>query len=259
MEETCAHQGPIVQLEHAEVRFGKTQVHRDISFSINAGEVVTILGPSGSGKTVLLKLMIGLLQPSAGRVTVLGQNLAELDEAELRHIRRQLGMLFQGAALFDSLSVFENIAYSLREFGDHTEDEIKATVEEKLSLIGLPQIAQKFPPQLSGGQKKRVGLARALASSPCIVLFDEPTTGLDPTAIRRIDDLIIQLRDEFKITSIVVTHDIESARRISDRWILLNKGVVLAQGPVEELARDNKDVRRFIEGAWSDDEAKHAK
>jgi phospholipid/cholesterol/gamma-HCH transport system ATP-binding protein len=161
-------------------------------------------------------------------------------------------MLFQGAALFDSLSVHENIAYSLREFGEKDEQKIRSIVMERLAVVDLEHVVEKYPPQLSGGQKKRVGLARALASSPRIVLFDEPTTGLDPTSIRRIDDLVLRLKNEYGITCVVVTHDIESARRISDRWILINDGVIIAEGPSRELAERNPDVIRFVQGEWRD-------
>ncbi len=241
---------PIVELDHVSVQFGSHLVHRDISLRVFPGEVLTILGPSGSGKTLILKLIIGLLQPTTGRVCVLGHCLAGLSEVELLSVREKIGMLFQGAALFDSLSVYENIAYSLRERGHHSELEMQRIVEEKLDLIGLPGIQHKFPAQLSGGQKKRVGLARALASSPQVVLFDEPTTGLDPTATRMIDDLIQKLKNDFGITSVIVTHDIASARRISDRWALIHDGTVVADGPAHRLATESALVQAFVEGNW---------
>lgn len=239
-----------IALQNVQKKFGKAVVHQDISFSVNQGEVVTILGPSGTGKTVILKMMIGLLRPTEGVVSVLGKEIQSMSEEDLRQMRRGLSMLFQGAALFDSLTVFENICYSLREFGEKSEDLLQSIVEEKLEIVGLPGIEQKFPPQLSGGQKKRVGLARALAGSPEIILFDEPTTGLDPTTIRLIDELIIRLRDEFGITSVIVTHDIESARRISDRWILINNGLVVADGSVDDVSNNNRAVHEFISGIW---------
>ncbi len=241
---------PVISLRDVHVQFEKLVVHDKVSFDIQAAEVVTILGPSGTGKTVLLKVIAGLIRPQGGKVRVLDTEYSDLKQAELRKVRRHIGMLFQGAALFDSLSVFDNVAYSLYEFGEKSEEEIEQIVHEKLELVGLPGIEQKFPPELSGGQKKRVGLARALANEPAIMLFDEPTTGLDPTTIRLIDELIMRLRDEFGITSVVVTHDIESARRVSDRWILLNKANVVAEGPVEELIKENKLVIDFIEGNW---------
>ena len=245
---------PIIHLDQVSVRFGTNTVHRDISLSVFPGEVLTILGPSGSGKTLILKMIIGLLQPTAGRVCVLGHCLAGLSEAELLPVRERIGMLFQGAALFDSLTVYENIAYSLRERHQLDESAIRRIVQEKLDLIGLPGIEQKLPGQLSGGQKKRVGLARALASSPQVVLFDEPTTGLDPTATRMIDDLIQKLKNDFGITSVIVTHDIASARRISDRWALIHDGRVAADGPAGQLAETHPLVQSFVSGNWKEQE-----
>ncbi len=243
----------LIALNHVGMRFDSLVVHRDISFRVSKGEVVTLMGPSGTGKTLILKMIVGLLRPSWGTVQVMGKDLSALRENDIRPIRRRIGMLFQGAALFDSLTVSENIAYSLREFGEHDEATITRTVEEKLSIVGLPEIGEKFPPQLSGGQKKRVGLARALASSPEVVLFDEPTTGLDPTAIRMIDELIVKLKNTYGITSVVVTHDIESARRFSDRWILLSGGQVVADGPASAVEHQSEDVKNFVSGRWREE------
>lgn len=241
---------PVIQLSNVAVQFDEVSVHRDINLQIYRGEIVTLIGPSGAGKTVILKLIIGLLRPHQGKVVVFGRNISLLNEAGLLPIRRRIGMLFQGAALFDSLTVFENIAYPLREQGDHSEAEMAATVSEKLSIVGLPEAGKKYPSELSGGQKKRVGLARALASSPEVILFDEPTTGLDPTNVRRIDNLLIRLRDEYGITSVVVTHDIQSAQRISDRWILINNGVVEAAGAAAEVRQNHQRVHDFVTGHW---------
>jgi phospholipid/cholesterol/gamma-HCH transport system ATP-binding protein len=243
---------PLIAFQNVSVQFGKTVIHRDISFTVDDRQVVTLLGPSGTGKTVLLKLLIGLLLPTSGSVIVEGKDLSQLNRDEMREMRKEVGMLFQGAALFDSLTVFENIAFPLREYGQKDESLIAAVVEEKLGLVGLSGFAQRFPIQLSGGQRKRVGLARALASSPRVVLFDEPTTGLDPTSRNRIDDLIIQLRDDLGITSIVVTHDMESARRISDRIILLSQGRVIVDAAAPGVWEDAEPVRRFARGEWSE-------
>ncbi len=240
----------VISFQHVEMAFDNYTVHQDISFTIGPGEVVTLLGPSGAGKTVILKLCIGLLRPTAGEIHVYGTRINDLPEQAFGDIRKRIGMLFQGAALFDSLSVRENVAYSLREREQYSEEEISRIVHEKLSIVGLPGVEHKFPPELSGGQKKRVGLARALASSPKVILFDEPTTGLDPTAIRLIDDLILKLKRDFKITSIVVTHDVESARTVSDRWLLVNDGRIIADGPAGELASSNEAVKEFISGKW---------
>lgn len=242
----------LLSFESVGVSFGRTVIHRDISFSVNAGEVVILLGPSGTGKTVLLKLLIGLLRPTTGVVRIEGKDLSQLNHDDMRLMRKEVGMLFQGAALFDSLSVFENIAFPLREYGERDESVIQSIVAEKLGLVGLSGFAERLPAQLSGGQRKRVGLARALAISPRVILFDEPTTGLDPSSRNRIDELIIRLRDELGITSIVVTHDMESARRISDRVILISQGTVIVDAPASEAWESIDPVRRFASGDWSD-------
>ncbi|MCB0310088.1 MAG: ATP-binding cassette domain-containing protein [Bdellovibrionales bacterium] len=242
----------VISLADVSLTIGSTPIHREIAFEISVGETVCLLGPSGTGKTLILKMILGLIEPTQGRISVLRQRLDLLDEIDLSELRQHIGMLFQGAALFDSLSVGENVAYSLREHGECSEHLITRIVAEKLQLVGLPGIEDKLPAELSGGQRKRVGLARALASNPQIMLFDEPTTGLDPSSRRRIDDLIIRMGQDLGITSIIVTHDIESARRISNRWILINNGVVLADGPVDRLIEDNSEVQSFINGNWND-------
>lgn len=244
---------PTVEFLDVYTAFGEHVVHRGLNFSLYPGEVTTLLGPSGAGKTIILKLIMGLLWSKSGSVRVMGNDMNTITEEGLRDLRVNLGMLFQGAALFDSFTVFENIAYGLRERGEHDREKLSRVVEEKLAMVGLPGIAHKFPPQLSGGQKKRVGLARALASGPKVMLYDEPTTGLDPTSTRKIDDLIIKFAKEEGITSLVVTHDIQSARRISDRWMLLSKGVISADGPAALLAKENQLVSDFVSGSWKDE------
>jgi phospholipid/cholesterol/gamma-HCH transport system ATP-binding protein len=241
---------PFISLQNIRVAFGNQVVHRDISFDIYPGEVVTILGPSGTGKTVLLKLMVGLLFPDSGRVLVEGKDLSKLSDEQLRGVRLKVGMLFQGAALFDSLTVFDNIAFPLREYGTTAEDKIAEIVKSKLDLVNLPETINKYPPALSGGQKKRVGLARAMATSPRVLLFDEPTTGLDPTSRGKIDDLITELRNRYGITSVVVTHDMDSAQKVSDRLILVHNGSVVATGPAHSLWEDNLIVKHFVSGSW---------
>jgi phospholipid/cholesterol/gamma-HCH transport system ATP-binding protein len=245
---------PTVQFSDVCVEFDELIVHKKLSFSLNPGEVTTLLGPSGAGKTLILKLIIGLITPTSGTVTVMGTNVAALAGQKLRELRVHIGMLFQGAALFDSLTVFENIAYGLRERGEKNEEKLRHIVDERLSMVGLPGIEQKLPSQLSGGQKKRVGLARALATSPKIMLYDEPTTGLDPTSTRMIDELIVRCKEEQKITSLVVTHDIQSAQRISDRWMLLHDKKIAADGPVQEISKRSELVANFISGKWNNEE-----
>ena len=244
---------PTVEFIDVHTAFGAHTVHRGLNFQLFPGEVTTLLGPSGAGKTIILKLIMGLTWPKHGTVRVMGREMGSITDEALRDLRVNLGMLFQGAALFDSFTVFENIAYGLRERGEKDEAKLTKVVTEKLAMVGLPGIEQKYPPQLSGGQKKRVGLARALASSPKVMLYDEPTTGLDPTSTRNIDDLIVKFAKEEGITSLVVTHDIQSARRVSDRWMLLSKGVIAADGPAAKLATENNLVSDFISGNWKDD------
>jgi phospholipid/cholesterol/gamma-HCH transport system ATP-binding protein len=244
---------PTVEFIDVQTAFGDHVVHRGLNFSLYPGEVTTLLGPSGAGKTIILKLIMGLLWARSGTVRVMNRDMNSITEDGLRDLRTNLGMLFQGAALFDSFTVFENIAYGLRERGERDRAKLSKVVQEKLEMVGLPEIAHKYPPQLSGGQKKRVGLARALASSPKVMLYDEPTTGLDPTSTRKIDDLIVKFAKEDGITSLVVTHDIQSARRVSDRWMLLSKGVISADGPARILAEENRMVSDFVSGSWKDE------
>ncbi len=233
--------------------FGSNRIHNNLTFALHEGEVTTLLGPSGAGKTIILKLIMGLLAVQHGEINVLGQNISSLQEPALRLLRADVGMLFQGAALFDSLTVFENIAYGLRERGENNYDQLRCVVDEKLAMVGLPGIDGKYPSQLSGGQKKRVGLARALASEPKIMLYDEPTTGLDPTSTRKIDELIVRFAKESRITSLVVTHDVQSASRISDRWMLLSNGGIRADGKASTLAAEDVLVSDFITGSWRDE------
>jgi phospholipid/cholesterol/gamma-HCH transport system ATP-binding protein len=244
---------PIITFDHVGMSFGTNAVHKDISFEVSAGEALTILGPSGTGKTVIFKLIMGFLFPTSGTVNVLGIDTNTATEDQLVDLRKQVGILFQGAALFDSLDVYENIAYPLRERGETNEDIIRDVVKHRLQIVDLAGQERKFPSQLSGGQKKRIGLARALATEPKVMLFDEPTTGLDPTAVRLIDDLIIRLREELQITSLVVTHDIPSAQRISTRWMLIRNGYKIADGEPTVLAQENPEVQRFITGHVHDD------
>ncbi len=244
---------PTVEFIDVHTAFGLHTVHRGLNFQLFPGEVTTLLGPSGAGKTIILKLIMGLAWAKHGTVKVMDKTMADISEEALRDLRVDLGMLFQGAALFDSFSVFDNIAYGLRERGEKDDRKVGQIVEEKLAMVGLPGIERKFPPQLSGGQKKRVGLARALASSPKVMLYDEPTTGLDPTSTRKIDELIVKFAKEDGITSLVVTHDIQSARRISDRWMLLSKGVIAANGDAARLETESTVVSDFVSGNWKDE------
>lgn len=248
--------GIIIDIKDVYKSFGPKEVHSGLTLAIRKGESITVLGGSGSGKSVLLKEITGLLKPEAGDVIVEGENIVPMEERELVNIRKKMGMLFQGAALFDSLTVEENIAYPLRENTDYPEDKIREVVATNLELVGLPDIQDKMPADLSGGMKKRVGLARAMAMNPKILLYDEPTTGLDPPNISRINQLIRDMQAQFGITGVIITHDVKSAFEVSDRVAFLYHGKIIFTGTVEEA--ENTDIEilsDFIHGrmAGADD------
>lgn len=229
--------------------FGSKKIFEDLSLSIEKGETMTIIGGSGTGKTIMLKLLLKLMLPNRGDILFEGKDIFRMDETQTERLRTRMGMLFQGGALFDSLSVRGNIAYPLHEHFHLADDEIDRRVAQKLALVGLPGIEGVMPADLSGGMKKRVALARAIATDPEVILYDEPTTGLDPTNTRRINNLIRDLQKKLKVTSIVVTHDMESAFTIADRLALLANGTIAFVGTPDEAKRSsNKTVRNFIEG-----------
>ena len=241
----------IIEFKDVYKSFNGILVHNGINLSIFEGEIISLLGGSGSGKSVLLKELIGLMKPDKGDIIVLDNNVTQMNEEALIELREHIGMLFQGAALFDSLTVFENIAYPLREHLKLTEKEIQERVAEKLQVVGLSGIEEKMPSELSGGMKKRVGLARAIATEPEIILYDEPTTGLDPMTAQRINDLIIELQRKLGITTIVVTHDLHCVKTVSDRIAMLHAGKIVAVGTWEELATSNiRVVQDFIGGKY---------
>lgn len=243
----------IIKLVEVYKSFEEKEVHKGINLDIKRGENLTVLGGSGSGKSVLLKEINGLIKPDSGEVLINGNNIVDYDEAELTEIRKNIGMLFQGAALFDSLTVEENIAYSLVENTDMSYEQIEEIVKTNLELVGLPGIENKYPNDLSGGMKKRVGLARALAITPKIILYDEPTTGLDPPNISRINELIMCMKEEHDITGVIITHDIESAYTISDRVAFLHDGRIVFTGTVEDAKNtDVKVFRNFLDGVMEE-------
>jgi phospholipid/cholesterol/gamma-HCH transport system ATP-binding protein len=244
----------IIELKDIHKSFNSKKVHTGVTLSIRRDENITILGGSGSGKSVLLKEITGLVKPDKGEVTIEGEDIVPMDEHALIHVRKKMGMLFQGAALFDSLAVAENIAYPIREHSKHTEGEIKKIVARNLELVGLPGIEDKLPSDLSGGMKKRVGLARAMAMEPKILLYDEPTTGLDPPNTSRINHLIRDMRQKFGVTGVVITHDVASAFEISDRIAFLYKGKIIFVGTIEEAKNTTIAVLSdFINGRLEDD------
>jgi phospholipid/cholesterol/gamma-HCH transport system ATP-binding protein len=239
----------MIEVRDVKKSFGGLPVLQGVTFSVERGEALTIIGVSGGGKSVLLKHLIGLLTPDSGEVMVGGVNIACLNERQLLPVRRQFGMLFQGAALFDSLNVEENIAFILNRERRFSPEEIAHRVEEVLDVVGLKGIQKMWPADLSGGMRKRVGLARAIIYRPDILLYDEPTTGLDPIASDAIDRLIIRVVQQLKVTSIAVTHDMRSARRIGKRILMLHEGRIYADQTPEELFKSTDPVvYRFVNG-----------
>ena len=229
--------------------FGGHQVLEAVNMRIEAGESVVIIGRSGGGKSVLLKHLIGLLQPDSGTVLVDGANLCGMNERQLIGVREKFGMVFQGAALFDSMTVAENVAFPLHRLGKLTAGEINRCVARTLDVVGLPGTEEKTPAELSGGMRKRVGLARAIIYEPRIVLYDEPTTGLDPIVSDSIDKLIMRVNEILKVTSVVVTHDMRSARRVGQRIIMLHEGKIYAAGTPDQIFESaDPIVRQFIDG-----------
>ncbi len=233
--------------------FGPKRVIEGLDLEVRRGETLTIIGGSGSGKSVMIKCLIGLLYPDRGHIWFEGADVTTLGERAIRDLRKRVAMVFQGAALFDSLTVAENIAYPLREhLKELSEDEIAARVAKNLKMVNLSGIEQMRPSDLSGGMRKRVGLARAIAIEPEVILYDEPTTGLDPISTRIIDELIISMKKQLGCTSIVVTHDMDSAFRVSDRMAMLAKRKIVASGTVKEMqASTNPDVRAFFDARKS--------
>ncbi|HEY1955228.1 MAG TPA: ABC transporter ATP-binding protein [Polyangiaceae bacterium] len=241
----------LIEFTNVQKAFGPKVIYTDLTLDIRRGEVLTVMGPSGVGKSVLLKMLIGLLPVDAGKIWFDGVEIQEVPEREFVDVRRRIAYLFQGAALFDSLDVGENVAYGLREqfWNKMSEDEIQGRVAQSLELVGLPGIETMRPSDLSGGMRKRVALARTLALQPEVILYDEPTTGLDPINTARINHLINGIKRALKLTSIVVTHDLGTAFAVSDRVAMLHRGRVRFIGTLEELKNTrDKFVRDFIEG-----------
>jgi phospholipid/cholesterol/gamma-HCH transport system ATP-binding protein len=239
----------MIQVRQLTKSFGNQAVLAGVDLCIDRGESAVIIGRSGGGKSVLLKHLIGLLRPDAGEVFVDGDRIDRMNERQLLRVRRKFGMVFQGAALFDSLTVAENVAFGLRRHEHLTEAEIAKRVAAALDMVDLPGTQKKKPAELSGGMRKRVGLARAIIYEPQFVLYDEPTTGLDPIVSDSIDQMIIRVRDQLNVTSVVVTHDMRSARRVGNHVFLLHEKKVYAHGRPEELfASQDSIVRQFIDG-----------
>ena len=239
----------MIEVRDLRKSFGAQLVLDSVGFRIENGESVAIIGRSGSGKSVLLKHLIGLLQPDMGEVLIDGENIVPMNERQLLRVRRKFGMLFQGAALFDSMTVAENVAFGLRRYEHLTEAEIGQRVAGALEMVDLPGTENKKPAELSGGMRKRVGLARAIIYEPQIVLYDEPSTGLDPIVSDSIDQLILRVRDQLKVTTVVVTHDMRTARRVGQRVLMLHDRRLYATGSADEFfASRDPVVRQFVDG-----------
>lgn len=249
---------PLVETRSLSISFGRHQVLRDIDLKLPRGQTLAVIGESGCGKTVLMKSFIGLVSPTKGQVLFDGHDLAALNEQELNQQRMRFGFLFQQAALFDSMTVAQNVGFPLRQHGNHSEGEIHEAVLQRLAQVGLPESAmQKKPAELSGGMRKRVGLARALAMNPEIILYDEPTTGLDPIMSDVINELILRTREKNPVTSVVVTHDMNTAHKVADRVVMLyplgrlaaDESQIIFDGSPRELdAADDPRVSQFVRG-----------
>jgi phospholipid/cholesterol/gamma-HCH transport system ATP-binding protein len=231
-------------------RFGDFAALTDVDMTVHRGQIAVVIGGSGAGKTTLLRLLIGLEKPTSGAIYIDGVDIAPLGETEMNQVRRKFGMVFQYAALLDSLDVMENVAFPLREHTKLKEREIRERVLDKLRVLGLEGVDKRFPSQLSGGMRKRVALARALMLEPQIIVYDEPTSGLDPLTSRMVDELIVETRDRFGVTSVVISHDMTSALKIADYIFLLAKGKLVGEGTPERLVTGKlKLAREFLEAS----------
>ena len=240
---------PVIKIRKLKIAFGSKVVLNEIDLDIFPGETLAVIGPSGTGKSTVLKVLTGLLAPTSGSVVVEGQETSSFDEAQWDELRKHMGVVFQYSALFDFLTVGENVAFGLRRHFSLPEEEVQARVDELLKLVGLPDAKNMMPAELSGGMKKRVGLARALAMQPQIVFYDEPTAGLDPVMTMTISRLIRQTQRQFGVSSLLVTHDMESVFTSADRVAMLYNGKIVQVGTVEEIKNStNPVVRAFISG-----------
>jgi len=237
----------VAEIKHITKSFGTRVVLKDIDFKIEKGENLVVFGKSGSGKSVLIKCMVGLLSPDDGEVLMLGEKIEGLKNRELNILRKRIGFLFQSAALYDSMTVRENLEFPLRDLKTKKKDEIDALVMEALENVGLEDAVNKMPSELSGGMRKRIGLARTLILKPEIILYDEPTTGLDPITSKEISELILEIQKKYNTASVIITHDVECARIVANRIIIIKEGTLIAEGTFKELSESNdKWVRSFF-------------
>jgi phospholipid/cholesterol/gamma-HCH transport system ATP-binding protein len=257
--ETVAHTpstppGPapdlMIHLDHVTMRFGDKIVLDDLDLQVPRGKVTVVLGGSGHGKSTILKLVVGFMRPQEGEIWIDGHDVLKMTPAERLEVQKTIGMSFQYSALFDSMTVYENVAFPLREHTKFSEAEINERVQHMLNRLGLPGVGDKMPSDLSGGMKKRVGVARAIMLQPKIMLFDEPESGLDPITTTNIGDLIMEMRDDFKITCLVISHHLGNTRMIADQVCMLYKGKIIARGSFDELERnENPILQQFLHGA----------
>ena len=237
----------IIEIQNLSKSFGDLHVLDNVSFDVNVGENLVVFGKSGTGKSVLLKCIVGLLKPDKGNIFVNGENVLNFTTKQLNEFRKNLGFLFQGAALYDSMSVRENLEFPLKRNFNFSQKEIDQKVINTLTLVGLEEAIDKMPSELSGGMKKRIGLARSIITEPSLMLYDEPTTGLDPITAKEISVLILNLQKKLKMTSIVVTHDLLCAEIISDRAIMLNEGKIIFEGTIDEMtSSEDKFLKNFF-------------
>lgn len=241
---------PMILMDHVTMRFGDKTVLDDLVLEVPRGKITVVLGGSGHGKSTILKLIVGFMRPQSGRILIEGRDVLKMTPAERLEVQKTIGMSFQYSALFDSMTVFDNVAFPLREHTTLSEPEIAERVHRMLERLGLPGIGDKMPSDLSGGMRKRVGVARAIMLQPKIMLFDEPESGLDPITTTNIGELIMEMRDDFKITCLVISHHLGNTRMIADRVCMLYKGKIIAQGTPDELDRNGNPVlQQFLKGA----------
>ncbi len=242
----------MIKIVELHKSFGPKKVLDGVNLEVECGETMVVIGQSGSGKSVLLKHLMGILKPDSGEIYVDGQEITRLREDELLKVTRRFGMLFQSAALFDSLTVGQNVSFGLERYTDHSSEEIEKIVRDSLAKVGLQGVEALMPYELSGGMRKRVGLARAIAYRPEIILYDEPSTGIDPIRADAINDLIIQMKNELSVTSVIITHDMVSSYKVADRIAMLYEGKIIEEGTVDEIrSSKNQVVQQFIHGRSS--------
>jgi phospholipid/cholesterol/gamma-HCH transport system ATP-binding protein len=241
---------PHIEVRSLQKSFGETKVLTDVNMSIGRGHIAVIIGGSGAGKTTLLRILIALERPTSGSVIVSGQDIANLNDRELNKMRGKFGMVFQYSALLDSMNVMDNVAFPMREHTKLPDKEIRQKVTEKLNSLGLENVEKRMPSELSGGMRKRVALARALMLEPEVIMYDEPTSGLDPVTSRMVDDLIVETRKQFGVTSVIISHDMVGALQIADEIYLLSKGSIVASGSPDEMRHGHNELlQQFLESS----------